>query len=235
MRACKPLVVLGALMFLGGCGDGPHPRLQTLLGKDAFSTQKTNKPEWSHLERVGLLVHSDTTGPKSAPAISTQYLETLGRRTEQMLKQQCNVDSVVSVDFVPSQEDERKEAGTQVFLVPGKELGLSHVLLVVFSSTERGGPTVLGEERMMTQMSGTSIENTALAEVGLFRLADTQLLIEIPAGAQETLELLDAPIGEGQPSRDESIDILRAQAAQQALDKSLRVFGQWCQGVPEKP
>ena len=120
------------------------------------------------------------------------------------------------------------------FRVQGQEQKFSHVILVVFSSTEQGGPTVLGEERMMTQMSGTSIENTALAEVGLFRIADERLLIDIPAGAQETLELLDAPIGEGQPSREESIDILRAQAAQQALDRSLNKFGQWCRGIPEK-
>jgi hypothetical protein len=30
------------------------------------------------------------------------------------------------------------------------------------------------------------------------------------------------------------LEILRAQAGQQALDRSLRDPGQWCDGIPEK-
>ena len=232
MQIVKLLVVFGLLLLPVGCGEVPKPLLHALLGVDFPQSPKADSPGWPHPKRIGLLVHSDTTQPGSAPAISTKYLKTLGRRTEKALVEQCGVEAIESVEFNLSADSRDQMLGE--FRVQGQEQKFSHVILVVFSSTEQGGPTVLGEERMMTQMSGTSIENTALAEVGLFRIADERLLIDIPAGAQETLELLDAPIGEGQPSREESIDILRAQAAQQALDKSLNKFGQWCQGIPEK-
>ena len=86
----------------------------------------------------------------------------------------------------------------------------------------------------MTQMSGTTFENMALAEVVLLDLADYAVTFALPGSATETLEILDAPIGDGQPSREQSLEILRAQAGQQALDRSLNFFGQWCEGIPEK-
>ncbi len=232
MDGYKLLLIFVVLLLPVGCGELPKPRLHTLLGVDFPQTPKTDPPVWPHPERIGLVVHSDATMAGSAPAISAEYLETLSRRTEQKITESCGVGSIESLDFTSSARSGHQPRGD--LKVTAQKLGVTHVILVVFSSTEQGGPTVLGEERMMTQMSGTSIENTALAEVGLFRFADERLLIDIPAVAQETLELLDAPIGQGQPSRDESIDILRAQAAQQALDKSLNLFGQWCQGIPEK-
>ena len=82
---------------------------------------------------------------------------------------------------------------------------------------------------MMTQMSGSAVDNIAIAEVALLRLADYGVTFVLQGSATETLELLDAPIGEGQPTREQSLDILRAQAGQQALDQALNVIGKECE------
>jgi hypothetical protein len=122
----------------------------------------------------------------------------------------------------------------QELISRGQKHGISHLLLVILSSQEYSGPVTLGEARMMTQISGTTVENMALAEVALLGLADYAVTFDLTGSATETLEILDTPIGEGRPSRAESFEILRAQAGQQALDKSLNILGERCQGVREK-
>ena len=84
------------------------------------------------------------------------------------------------------------------------------------------------------QISGTTFENMALAEVVLLDLADYAVTFDLAGAATETLEVLDVPIGEGRTSRAESLDILRAQAGQQALDRSLNILRKRCHGVREK-
>ncbi len=186
---------------------------------------------WPALERVGLVVHSDSTGPGAAPSISQTYLETLSRRAEEFVLQHCGVSSVIPVTLLPSTEPglRRNELSRH-----GKQHGLSHTLVLLFSSQETSAPVTLGEETMMTQMSGKVVENRALAEVALLRLDDFELLFNLLSSATETLELLDAPIGENQPTPAESMDILRAQAGQQALDRSLFSLGQRCEGSATK-
>ncbi len=200
------------------------------MGTRIYQHQQTNPP-WPQLQQIGLVVHSDTTGPGAAPSIAKSFQETLSRRTTEFLTQRCRLSSVVAIDFPssPRQVDIQQE-----FISRGREHGISHILLVVLSSRENAGPVTLGEERMMTQMRGTLIENYALAEVTVLRLSDYQGLISLPAEATEELELLDTPLGEEALTREESLNILRAQAAQQALDRSLNVLGQWCEGIPEK-
>jgi hypothetical protein len=186
---------------------------------------------WPQPRRIGLVLHSDTTGPDAAPSISRPFLETLGGRTEAFLIRHCGISSVVPITF-PSQTGQ--EQIREEFMSRGHERGISHLLLVVLSSREYSGPVTLGEERMMTQMSGTVVENTALAEVALLRLADYVATVNLQGSATEELELLDVPIGKGQPTRQQSLEILRAQAGQQALDRSLLDLRQWCEGIPEK-
>ena len=205
------------LLLVVGCGDGPQLRLNTLLGVQV-DPELSQDSAWPNVERIGLMVHSDETGPGAAPAVSPEFLETLSRRTEQFLIQRCQVDSVVPLPF-PSLGQQGKIQ--RELIGYAQEYGLSHTVLVVFSSREHASPVTLGEERMMTQLSGISIENQALAEVAVLRLEDFQAEMMLPGEARETLELLDAPIGEDRPSRVESLDIVRAQAAQQALDRSL--------------
>ena len=217
-------------VILVGCVEGPQPRLNALFGTQIYQHQQPD-PVWPQPQRMGLVVHSDTSGPDAAPAISPAFLETLSRRTEEFLRQQCGVSFVLPIAFPSSTQHAQLQ---QELIARGQEHGISHLLLVILSSREYSGPVTLGEDRMMTQMSGTTFENTALAEVVLLDLADYAVTFAVPGSATETLEILDAPIGDGQPSREQSLEILRAQAGQQALDRSLNFFGQWCEGIPEK-
>ena len=223
-------VLLFVLVSASGCGEGPHLRLGSLLGIQ-IDQQQQPSPAWSALDRVGLVVHADETGLEAAPPISQAFLGTLSRRAEKFLTQHCRVSSVVPIAFPSSTHQAQIR---QELISRGLEHEISHILLALFSSQEHSGPVTLGEERMMTQMRGISIENTALAEVALLRLSDYVVTFREAGWATETLEILDAPIGSGQPTFDQSLEILRAQAAQQALDRSLNGFGQWCAGLPEK-
>ncbi|MEE8124447.1 MAG: hypothetical protein V3T42_01375 [Nitrospirales bacterium] len=217
-------------VILVGCVEGPHPRLNALFGTQIYQHQQPD-PVWPQLQRIGLVVHSDPTGPGAAPAISPAFLETLSRRTEEFLMQQCGVSSVVPIALPSSTQPAQLQ---QELISRGQEHGISHLLLVILSSREYSGPVTLGEERMMTQISGTTFENMALAEVVLLDLADYAVTFDLAGAATETLEVLDVPIGEGRTSRAESLDILRAQAGQQALDRSLNILRKRCHGVREK-
>ena len=217
-------------VILVGCVEGPQPRLNALFGTQIYQHQQPD-PVWPQPQRIGLVVHSDTSGPGAAPAISPAFLETLSRRTEEFLTQQCRVSFVARVAFPSSTQHAQIQ---QELISSGQEHGISHLLLVILSSQEYSGPVTLGEDRMMTQMSGTTFENMALAEVALLGLADYAVTFDLQGSATETLEVLDAPIGEGRLSRAESLDILRAQAGQQALDRSLNILGKGCHGVREK-
>ena len=221
-------VVLFLLLLFGGCGEGLHPRLDSLMGTQI--SQQRPHPLWPPLQRIGLVVHSDTTGPGAAPSISQPFVETLSRRTEEFLNRRCRISSVVPITFPSSTQHAQIR---QELIARGQEHGLSHLLLVVLSSRESSGLVTLGEERMMTQMRGISVQNMALAEVAVLGLADYVVILDLPGSATETLELLDAPIGKDQPTPEQSLEILRAQAGQQALDRSLYVLGQWCEGIPE--
>ncbi len=218
------------LLLIVGCADGPQLRLHTLLGVQ-IDTELSRDSAWPNVERIGLMVHSDETGPGAAPAVSSEFLETLSRRTEQFLIQRCQVGSVTPL---PVPRSGQQGYIQQELIGDAQEYGISHAVLVVFSSREHASPVTLGEERMMTQLSGISIENQALAEVAVLRLEGFRVEMTLIGEARETLELLDAPIGEGGPSRVESLDILRAQAAQQALDRTLHNLGERCEGIPEK-
>jgi len=218
-------VFLFLLLFVVGCGDGPHPRLGSLMGTQISQHQQSDLV-WPQVKRIGLVVHSETTGSGAAPPISGPFLETLGRRTEEFLIQRCLVSTVVPITFPSSPQHAQIR---EELIARGQAHGLSHLLLVVLSSRESSGPVTLGEERMMTQMSGTSVENMALAEVALLRLGDYAVTFNLPGAATETLEYLDAPIGEGQPTRQQSLEILRAQAGQQALDRALERIDLLCQ------
>jgi len=217
-------------VILVGCVEGPQPRLNALFGTQIYHHQQPD-PVWPQLQRIGLVVYSDTSGPNAAPAISPAFLETLNRRTEEFLTQRCGVVSVVPIALPSLTQPARLQ---QELISRGQEHGISHLLLVILSSREYSGPVTLGEARMMTQMSGTTFENMALAEVVLLDLADYAMTFDLAGSATETLEVLDAPIGEGQLSPAESLDILRAQAGQQALDKSLNRLGKRCRGPQEK-
>ena len=222
-------VILCLFLSLLGCGDGPQSRWSALIGAPMLGLQQPS-PMWPQPQRIGLVVHADTTKIEAAPSISQPFLQTLGRRTEKILHERCRVSSVVPIDFPSSNQHAQIR---QELMARGQENEISHLLLVIFSGQEHSAPVTLGEETMMTQMTGTVFENTTQVELALLDLAEYSMAFTIPASATETLEWLDAPIGSGRPTLDESLKILRAQAGQQALDRSLYGLGQWCDDIPK--
>ncbi len=219
------------LVFMLGCGTGPHSRAIDLIGEQAFLPQQT-VPEigaWSSqkLKKIGLVVHSDSTGPSAAPAISSTHLTTLTNRTEVFMAEHCSLSDFVPIPFPSATNQEQIQ---QELISRGQSHGVSRIVLVVLSSRENSGPVTLGEERMMTQMHGMVIENTALAEVVLVRLSDFAVMSYISGWTTEVLEQLDAPIGDVPTSKVESLEILRAQAGQQALDHALDIISRSCHG-----
>jgi hypothetical protein len=219
--------------ILTGCGAGPTPRLIELVGEDAFARSVSlskgadlpgpGNDEWRQVPGIGLVVHSDATGQHAAPAIISGYLETLARRTEEFLRQRCSFQEIVTVPSLSRPVNFSEELKVQ-----GQRLQVPYTIVVLFSSRERSGPQKIGEATMMTQMTGTVIENSALAEVGILRVSDFTMVFFARGWATESLEQLDVPIGTNQPSATEARDILRARAGQYALDRALEHVGSAC-------
>lgn len=82
---------------------------------------------------------------------------------------------------------------------------------------------------MMTQLSGTVIENSALAEVGILRVSDFKMIFWAKGSATESLEQLKVPLGTNRPSATDARDILRARTGQHALDRALEDVRSACQ------
>lgn len=202
-----------------GCGTGPPSRLAHVLGTEALADARSSDEtfDWSGMAKIGLSVYSDETGPEASPAISPMYLEILTRRTEVFLKQSCGIQDIQPhLAFPPSVRVQRDKADVPFQIV------------ILFSGREIMGPEKIGEATVMTQMNGVVIEHTALAEVAVFRTMDGSLVYRTSAVERESLEQLDAPIGATQPSAFEAREILRAHAAQQALDRALAHVASVC-------
>jgi hypothetical protein len=162
---------------LGGCGAGPTPRLIDLVGENAFVYKglppelPPENDEWMQVSHIGLVVHSDATGTNAAPAIPFEYLETLARRTEEFLRQRCSFQEILPVPPLSKPVNLSQELKVQ-----GQRLQVPYEMVVLFSSREKAGPEKIGEATMMTQMSGTVIENSALAEGGILPVSDFKMV-----------------------------------------------------------
>ncbi len=214
------------ISLMAGCGDGSTPRLMDLLGQEAFASQELSRKngEWPRVSTIGLIVHADATGGDAAPVIIAEYLETLTRRTEEFLRHRCSFQNIMTVPRLSQPVNFARELKVQ-----GQHLRLPYEIVVVFSSRENTGPVKIGEATMMNQMGGMVIENSAIAEVGILRLSDFQMVYWTQGRASESLEQLDVPIGKNRPSVMEARDILRARAGQQALDRALEQVGADCE------
>jgi len=202
------------------------PRLMDLLGNQSVQDDRssTDNLEWTRASTIGLVLHSDDMVQKASPAISPTYRETLTRRTEKLLKKACGFREILSLPSVsvPNNFSQALETHLQRFPV-------SYQILVVLSGQESTGPAKIGEATVMTQMSGTVIEHMALAEIGVLRTADKKIIFMKSGWGTETLEQLDVPIGDRQPSPMDAREILRAQAGQQALDRALAQVASVCE------
>jgi hypothetical protein len=175
------------------------------------------------VSKIGLVVHSDATAQHAAPAIISEYLETLSRRTEEFLKQRCSFHEILTVPPLSTPVTLSQELKAQ-----GQRLHVPYEIVVVFSSREKDGPEKIGEATMMTQMGGTVTENSAMAEVGILRVSDFKMVFLASGRGTESLEQLDVPIGKNRPSTTEARDIVRARAGQYALDRALDHLGSAC-------
>lgn len=224
----SPKIVFTCLLvsILTGCGGGPPPRLIELVGEDAFPRKERSpaKDEWWQVSTIALVVHSDATAQNAAPAIISEYLETLTRRTEEFLRQRCSFHEIVTLPPLSKSGNFSQELKVQ-----GQRLQVPYEILIVFSSREKGGPETIGEATMMTQMGGTVIENSAIVEIGILRVADFKMVFMAQGSGTESLEQLDVPIGSNQPSPTNAREILRARAGQYALDRALSSLGAACQ------
>jgi hypothetical protein len=213
---------------LAGCGGGPTPRLLDLVGKDVVPPRefRPENDEWMRASQIGLVVHSDATAPNAAPAIIPEYLQTLTRRTEEFLRQRCSFQEIVTVPPLSKPVNLSQDLKIQ-----GQRLQVPYEMVVLFSSREQAGPEKIGEATMMTQMGGTVIENSAMAEGGILRASDFTMVFWASGLATENLEQLNVPIGTNRPRTVDAHDILRARAGQQALDRALEHVGPACQSV----
>lgn len=212
--------------FLAGCGTGPTPRLMELLGNKGVQnvSSLSGNLEWTRASPIGLVLYSDDTGRDASPAISRTYLDTLTRRTEEFLKNACAVQEILPLPPVAPSTNFSGALETQLQHFP-----VSYQILVVLSGQESTGPVKIGEATVMTQMSGTVIEHSALAEIGVLRTTDKKVVFMASGWGTETLEQLDVPIGDRQLSPIDAREILRAQAGQQALDRALGQVASACQ------
>jgi hypothetical protein len=222
--------LLGLFAYiLTGCGGGPTPRLLDLLEKDGMSDVMSSRKQhpgsmgWVQASKIGLVVHSDAIAPNAAQPIIPAYLETLTRRTQEFLIQHCDIQEIPVVSPLVNRGNFFRELEGQAH-----RLQVPYVMVIILSSREKTGPEKLGEATMMTQMSGTVMENSALAEAGILEVPGFNMLFMTSGQATETLEQLDVPIGQNRPLATDARDILRARAGQQALDRALEPVGSDC-------
>ena len=231
MRFCQKSLWLGVglvILVLGfsGCVTTPSLRMPAVLGLplDKKVTHVRELRQWPKHQRFGLVTLSDTTGPKAAPAISSTMLSRLSQRIHVNLEKRCAGPEINDIPIT----DLQMNYGLSSLLEVAKGHDVESLIIALFSSTETTQANTFGEERMMTQMPGTTTHNWALVELGLLDVEQGIVVIQANGEATESLDRLMVPIGTDQPTREEALDILRANAGQQALDVALQDFMQGC-------
>ena len=234
MSLCKKslwlVVCVGFLIInFGGCVQAPSSRMPAILGLsvDKKMTSSSILKQWPNHQTFGLITLSDATGPQAAPAISADMLSRLSQRSQLYLGKHC---ATPVIKVIPNSGIQISQ-GLSSLLKAGRAHGAESLIFALFSSTEITEPATFGEARMMTQMQGTTTHNSALVELGLIDVEQGVVTVQANGEAAESLDRLDAPIGDSPPTFDEALDILRANAGQQALDKALTHFTRGCRAV----
>ncbi|GJL55892.1 MAG: hypothetical protein NPIRA02_30240 [Nitrospirales bacterium] len=214
------------MLSVSGCVSPVSPRMPAVLGLSEELMDVTSNPSdhWAKYRTFGLVTVSDATGPEAAPAVSSTLLLTLTRRVEAYFEHQCGG---IALKRFPM-PDFHAGKGLISLRHVARQHDVEAVIIVIFSSTESMEAATFGEARMMTQMPGTTTYNTALVELALLDVAEGRLALRIVQTAVERLDRLNVPIGSDQGTREEALDILRAQAGQQALDRGLEGLTHGC-------
>ena len=213
------LMVLVCTFLIAGC-QTQAPRLPAYLGQveglhGAQDPHPRSLP--SAINHVGVLVMTDSSFPNSALPLSPDMLAILENRLVKKM------DEFFGLQVIPIRPEQPLQPTGNVgpFTHLAKAHKLDFMLLAVLSSTEEESHIEIGEETMMTRMSGVSIDNEALAELALLHAGSGKIALHATGHGASSMEQLAVPIGEDYPRKEDARDILRANAAQNALDQAL--------------
>ena len=234
MMQCKKILWAGVglgflIMNFGGCVTAPSSRMASVLGLPVDKEMVANHPvlRWPNDQTVGLMALSDDSGPNAAPAISSAMLSRLSQRTQVNLGKRCATPEIKNISH--SGLGGRQSLSSLIDIAKGHKV--ESLVIAMFSSTETTEPATFGEARMMTQMPGSTTHNSALVELALIDVDQGVVMIQANGQATESLDRLNAPLGNDQRTNEEALDILRANAGQQALDRALTEFTRGCRNV----
>ncbi len=213
------LTLLVYTFLLAGC-QTQAPRLPAYLGQVEGLHDVQNPPPQSlpsAINQVGVLILTDSSFPNSALPLSPDMLAILENRLVKKM------DEFFGLQVIPIRPEQPLQPTGNVgpFTHLTKIHKLDFMLLVVLSSTEEESHIEIGEATMMTRMSGVSIDNEALAELAVLDADSGKIALHATGHGASSMEQLAAPIGEDYPRKEDARDILRANAAQQALDQAL--------------
>ena len=228
----KLLILNLMVMLLSSCGGGaPTPRLPAYLGPAIAHDTGASEgqiPARIKTQGVGFLLISDSTTPQSAPPLTASLLNVLENRIRQHIESDLSIQvmEAIPTDLLSSQ------GGIVDLQEWGKTKQVAQVFVVILSSREQENLTVLGEERMMTQMPGIEVDNFSLAEIALVDISTGQVKIQAQGESVESMEQLLVPFGDRENPQHSPRDLLRANAAQKALDQAFGRFKEkWNQAL----
>ena len=212
-------MLLVCTFLIAGC-QTQAPRLSTYVGEvEGLHAPQNPHPQSlpSAINQVGVLIMTDSSFPNSALPLSPDMLAILENRLVKKM------DEFFGLAVIPIRPEQQLQPTGDVspFTDLTKAHKLDFMLLAVLSSTEEESHIEIGEETMMTRMSGVSIDNEALAELAVLNADSGKIALHATGHGASSMEQLAAPIGEDYPRKEDARDILRANAAQQALDQAL--------------
>jgi hypothetical protein len=213
------LMLLVCTFLIAGC-QTQAPRLSTYVGEvEGLHASQNPHPQSlpSAINRVGVLIMTDSSFPNSALPLSPDMLAILENRLVKKM------DEFFGLEVIPIRPEQQLQPTGDMspFTHLTKIHKLDFMLLAVLSSTEEESHIEIGEETMMTRMSGVSIDNEALAELALINADSGKIALHAAGNGASSMEQLAVPIGEDYSRKEDARDILRANAAQQALDQAL--------------
>jgi len=213
------LMLLVCTFLIAGC-QTQAPRLSTYVGEvEGLHASQNPHPQSlpSAINQVGVLIMTDSSFPNSALPLSPDMLAILENRLVKKM------DEFFGLEVIPIRPEQQLQPTGDMspFTHLTKIHKLDFMLLAVLSSTEEESHIEIGEETMMTRMSGVSIDNEALAELALINADSGKIALHAAGNGASSMEQLAVLIGEDYPRKEDARDILRANAAQQALDQAL--------------
>ncbi len=212
-----PLFV-GALLILG-C-QSHAPRLPVYIGPvEGLDGAQGHRPQSlpSPIHAVGVIIVTDSSLPNAAPPLSPAMVEILENR---LVKKMDEFFALQVKAIRP--ESPLQPTGDMTSLIDlAKSHNLDFMLLAILSSLESESHIEIGEETMMTRMSGVEIENEGQAELALLHTGSGDLVLHAEGQGSSSMEQLEVPIGGDYPRKEDAKDILRANAAEKALDQAL--------------